>query len=278
MKALVYADLFDFPLTEEEIYWWYVGRRPVTHASLEQGLAQLMHKHLLDMAFGYYFLPGKNQLVRLRKNRLLPSTVKHMKAVKMAQRIRRIPGVLGVAVTGTVAVKNADADDDIDLMIVTQASRLWQTRLLVTSFLELMGRRRKPGQEAIRDAFCANLYLDVRSLTVPRSRQNLYTAHEVAQAVFLYDKHNVATLFLQQNRWIRRYLPNIFISEQKIRQTIPTNNDGWFERASYGLQRWYMARRMTREWVTASQAYFHPKDMAKIVLSRYDRSLKHYDL
>ena len=277
VKALVYADLFDFPLTKKEICARYIGNKTVKQEMVGQILADLVDRRRIDSDGTYYFLPGKNQLAGLRKNRLLPSTQKQMRATAIALQLARIPGVLGVALTGTVAVENAHAEDDIDLMIVTQPGRLWLTRLLVTGYLDLLGLRRKPGQEEVNNAFCVNLYVDAQGLEVPKQLQNLYTAHEVIQATFVWQQMELATYFLQENRWIKRFLPNVFIPQNRTLKRM-SGKMSLVESLSYALQRWYMNRRKTREWVTQSQAYFHPKDMAKIVLSRYDQSLKDYEL
>lgn len=277
VKTIVYADLFDFPLTKTEIFNGYIGNKPIAKTDLEKALMSLVDNQVIETAGGYYFLPGKQAIVRWRKSRLLTSTQKYVKAKQMAGRLIRLPGVMGVAISGSVAIKNADDEDDIDLMIVARSGQLWSTRLWVTSYLDLLGKRRKPDQASVRDKFCTNLYVDEEGLVVPVETQNLYTAHEVAQVIFVEEKDMMAKRFLQANKWIKKYLPNIVIPNGQFGNYKKVKANVW-EWLSYRLQKWYMKKRMTRELVSPSQAYFHPNDLAKIIMTRYHRALRDYGI
>jgi hypothetical protein len=277
IKAIAYADIFDFPLTKEEVFLWFMGNRPADRHTVLQSLDSLVKKRLIDLDGDYYFLPGKNQVVRVRKNRLKSSTQKYVRAVQVTKRLSIIPSISGIFLTGTVAVNNADLSDDIDLMIVTKPHWLWTTRMAVTGMLELMNVRRKPGQEKAKDTFCVNLYVDESAMAVPSRLQNLYTAHEVVLAKMLYEKEGLARRFMAANRWIKKYLPNTAVASVK-NGIAPPSRGMFVENMNFRLQKLYMQPKMTRELVTEQQAYFHPKDMAKIVLSRYDQTLKRYEI
>lgn len=274
-KALAYADVFDFPLTQEEIFAWYIGKRAVSRPAITTALVQMSQRQMVDRSGVYYCLPGKEQLVVWRKNKLRSSTEKYVRAKRMATLLAKAPGVRGIFLTGSAAVDNAPADDDIDLMIITQNSRLWTTRLWITGMLEMMGVRRQPEQAQIQNRFCVNLYLDETEMTVEPEFQNLYTAHEVVLAKSLWERKHLSARFLQANRWVRDYLPNTVIPTTKYPNP-PLQTPGILEKVCYQLQKMYMRQKMTRERVSGRVAYFHPRDMAKIVLGRYDQKLKDY--
>jgi hypothetical protein len=113
-----------------------------------------------------------------------------------------IPWVRLVALTGTRAMDNARADDDIDLMIITAANRLWLTRLLLTCLLFPWLRRGKQ----IARRLCLNLWLDETALAI--TPQNLFTAHEICQAVPLYNQDKTYEKFIKANQWVKQYLAN----------------------------------------------------------------------
>jgi hypothetical protein len=141
-------------------------------------------------------------LIKLRRRRLEISRQKWLKAKKFVRILSLIPWIKLVCVTGALAMNNAEPADDIDLMIVTSANRLWLTRLLVLIFgFPWLRRGRK-----INDRLCFNLWLDETAL--PLKERNLYTAHELCQAKPIFDRDNTYQKFIQANLWYKRFLPN----------------------------------------------------------------------
>jgi len=268
LKTLVYADIFDYPLTRQEIYHWSIGpsslKTPIHHPKIKS----------LD---SYYFLAGRQKIVSLRQARAHWSQQKLHLATKVGEWLKIIPTIKLVALTGALAMSNSDKHDDIDLMIVTAPHTLWLTRLLVISLISLIAKRRYPGRSAlVANRFCLNLWLDTTSLAVPPPKRNLYTAHEVAQVKPLWDRHHTYAHFLSANHWINHYLPNIKIkstsevarlSRAQSRET--PRMVSWLNRLAFQIQLWYMRPRLTRETVTLHSAFFHPRDTARLVMRQY---------
>ena len=253
LKTLVYADIFDYPLTRQEIYHWSIGpsslKTPIHHPKIKS----------LD---SYYFLAGRQKIVSLRQARAHWSQQKLHLATKVGEWLKIIPTIKLVAVTGALAMSNSAVTDDIDLMIVTSPHTLWLTRPLVVLLLEISGLRRRPTRRYSLDArrfndkICLNLWLDPTSLAVPPPKRNLYTAHEVAQVKPLWDRHHTYAHFLSANRWINKYLPNIPIPKIKISQLDARRYTltAIFNHLAFRLQLWYMRPRLTRETVTLHSA------------------------
>lgn len=187
-KTLVYADIFDYPLTLDEIHrWWIAG---------DKGSDPIVKTN------GYYHLRGREKLVSLRRRRAQVSQVK-LKKLKLIIRIFKIiPFIKLVCVTGALAMNNSDKDDDIDLMIVTAKNRLWLTRLIVLLLLLPWLRRGKK----INNRICLNLWLDAAALAV--KRRDLYIAHEICQARSVFERDNYYNKFITANLWYKKYLPN----------------------------------------------------------------------
>ena len=130
----------------------------------------------------------------------------------MIRVIRWAPGIQMIAITGSVAAGNARAEDDIDLLVVTSANMLWVVRPLILLLISIFFRRRLPHEDPSKskDAFCPNLWLDQKSLILPISKRNLYTAHEVLQVIPIFDKEHTYNQFIHRNSWTKHFLANAY--------------------------------------------------------------------
>ena len=186
-KTLAYADIFDYPLTASEIKHWLIEGDSFAPAKK-----------------GYYYLPGRKNLIALRRRRQRFSQLKWQQARKATRILSLISNVKLAAVTGALAMNNSDKNDDIDLMIVTAKNRLWLTRLIVLLLLLPWLRRGKK----INNRLCINLWLDETALVVSQTKRDLYTAHEVCQAKPVFDRDNTYQKFIAANLWYKKFLPN----------------------------------------------------------------------
>ena len=199
-----------------------------------------------------------------------------------------------VAVTGALAMENADEDDDIDLMVVTSRNRLWIVRPLVLLFVSLFFKRRYPIPNAqtnnqkptTNNAICLNLWLDESSLEIPIVQRDLYTAHELAQMKPVVNRDGTYEKMMWENRWGRKYLANawdrpsgyqvgrlagkksLFFQIVNLLTCKPVN---LFNRLAFNLQFRYMKPKMTNERVSLHSAFFHPGNRADTILKAYDR-------
>ncbi len=195
LKTLHYADIFDYPLTAEEIRKYAV--EPLEDAD-PTSLSELRG------AGGYYCLPGREEIVELRRRRERWSEPKLGKAQRIAGFLKFIPWIKLVGVTGALAMGNSDEEDDIDLMIITSSGRLWLTRGLVVTFLLLTGQYRRANK--IKNRICPNLMLSEKALEFPD--RDLFTAHEIVQMKPIFERDNAYQKFLQANNWVKDFLPN----------------------------------------------------------------------
>ncbi|MBI5620059.1 hypothetical protein HY950_03800, partial [Candidatus Gottesmanbacteria bacterium] len=141
--AVAYADIFDYPLTEKELRTWllfYVFKRP--RLVIVQGEALRRLKRVCVASVVYYGLRRVNQLVKVRRQRIIWSKKKMLTAQTISWWFRLVPTIMLVGVTGGLAMANAKKEDDIDLFFVTQKGTLWISRLLTTVIAELLGVRR----------------------------------------------------------------------------------------------------------------------------------------
>lgn len=200
-KTLAYADIFDYPLTFEEIHRWWIPT-----GSDPEGFNSPIGSDPIEKTGAYYYLKGRRKIVVLRRKRSRASRAKFNQLKKLTFVFRLIPWIKLVCVTGALAMNNADADDDIDLMIVTAENRLWLTRLIIS--LLLLPRLRSGRMDSSRaaDRICINLWLDETALIV--RRRDLYIAHEICQAKPIFERDNYYSKFINANLWYKKFLPN----------------------------------------------------------------------
>ena len=256
LAAVIYADLFGYPLTVSEAKLWAIRK--------------VGEKYSLE---------------------------KFNKATEIVNLLKLIPTIEAVFLTGSVAVKNAKKNADVDLMIITSSNTAWLTRGVVFLFLKIIKKFKNP--------ICPNIFLDLNHLEI--KEKNLYTAHEVLQAKCLYDKNNIEKLWVQKNRWTKDYLPNAYkhninkpnhpISNNSINTNQPrfdrgqpmTKLDigywilklwilviGFIEFCVFIPQYLYMRNRITNEQVGWGYMFFHPNDVAGKILGKFEQRLLKY--
>lgn len=291
LKTLAYADIFDYPLTPQEVHKFLISDKPADLDFVQKTLSRMSAKKKrtsADKTEHFYFLAGRESIVGLRKEKAKFSRRKLKIAHKTANFLKVIPTIKLIGITGRLAMENSEKDDDIDFLIIVSANRLWLTRLLVVIFLELLGERRRPQDKDVKDKICLNMFLDEKHLSLPAKERDLYTAHEVVQMRPLWAKDKTYEKFLKANEWVKGYLPNALpqkvlsikyeVSKSKKLPTADCPLLTVFEHLARKAQFWYMRRRRTTEVVSSHRALFHPKSARGWVLEEYQKKLKELGL
>lgn len=194
LRAVLYADTFDYPLTPREIHRYLIGEV----ASLDDLRAILESsvwlKGRLANVGQAYALTRRAELAALRRRRVEHARRLWMSARRYGRIIAHLPFVRMVAVTGALAMDNAAAGDDVDYLLVTAPGRVWLARAFAIVVARLAGAR-----------LCPNYLLAETSLHL--ERRDLFVAHELAQMVPLAGFERYAAM-LQANAWAGRFLPN----------------------------------------------------------------------
>lgn len=291
LQTLAYSDIFDYPLTSGEIWRFLISDKTTSKNSINQLLvSHLSSGKTIIAQNGYYCFADRKSVINKRMQREKESGQKMLLAKKIAFYLFFIPTIQLIGVSGALAMKNSDKNDDIDLFIVTKKNSLWTTRLLTIFILQFLGRRRKRSDKNAPNKICLNMLLDETALCLPRSKQNLFSAHEVVQLVPLFDRQNSYQKFLQANEWVGKYLYNSLKHRnnqshaQKKKETTfgvilcsLLRSSALVVLIKY-LQLWYMKGHITKETVSDNLLAFHPKDYKDIVLSQYEKKLKKYKI
>lgn len=294
--TLAYSDQFNFPLSSREVWRRLLcsAGRFFSESEVTSGLSELHERGVVEQHSGdgggkdqlWFLSEKKSGRVRADRVRTAQHSQKKLQEARAAaQNISKIPGVVAIAVTGSVAAQAANSHDDIDFMIITHPHMLWMIRPLVVGYAWLLGKRRSWYWEE-PDSWCFNLWLTTESLAVPVGMRGAYGAYEVCQAEFVHDSGGVARSFYSKNAWVAAYLPHFFA--QRMQQTSKNQSrfgffDWMFEPfvalvnlVLFGLQYVYMLPKKTTEKVQYSSAFFHPRDTkGELQVGWLRRVLKH---
>lgn len=284
LKTLCYADIFNYPLTEEEIFTYLISKNSIEKSKIRVILQNSVHISSKD---GYFMLKKRLIDVGERTKRKKISTNKIALAQKYARILSYIPTVQLIAVSGNLAVENAQHKDDIDFFIITQSHTLWITRFIILALLELTGKRRKKKDTKEENKICVNMIVDTTTTAFSKDRQDLYTAHEIAQLKPLINKGHTYELFLNSNKWVIQYLPNALDIKKLIYKDIGSSKKtnffisqllNFLESFAKKIQLWYMHSSITKEYISDGFVAFHPFDYKKYVLEEYNKRCKEYGI
>ena len=279
VQAVAYADVFDYPLTADEIHRYLIGvpaSRGAVRAAL--GTPRLV-PDVLSRSGRYFTLAGRESAVDTRRGRAGPAVEYWRRAVRYGHQIGSLPFVRMVAVTGALAMDNV-ADGDIDYLVITEPGRLWLCRALVVGLVRTAALR--------GTTLCPNYFLSEQALVL--SERNLFTAHEVAQMVPLSGMETYQRL-RALNAWTTMFLPNAGGPPRRVTPVDPRPRttrrilEGTLRsRICSPFERWEMARKMRKLGQRGNghaEAAFGPDwckghfgDHGQLTLTRYDERLQ----
>ncbi|HLO13702.1 MAG TPA: hypothetical protein VK206_02660 [Anaerolineales bacterium] len=253
LHTLAYSDVFDYPLTSEEVYRYLTS----TKASLKDVNEVIKDENVFARIGEYFTLRGREEIVGTRKRRAEISRRLWPKATYYGRIIATLPFVRLVTVTGSLAMNNTDEGKDVDYMIVTAPNRLWTCRalaLLVARFAKLEGI-----------TLCPNYLVTTNALQL--EERSLYVAHELAQMIPLSGME-VYREMRRLNHWTDDYLPNAQMAPELPQGVKQVQEDSLIQRLleflfqlpfANGFEKWEMKRkiaRLTREQSSSLESYF----------------------
>lgn len=208
-KTLAWFDIFDYPLTAEELHtylWEY--KVDTSYAQFLIDLETCVERSVCEEQFGYYFLPGRGRIVEERRKRFLFVEDKMRIAKRAVKKISNIPFVRAVFVCNTTAFGWPKKDSDIDTFIVVKQGRLWLARMLVTFALSLYGLRRN--KKHVANKICLSFYvtdahLDLKDVFLPDT--DIYFMYWLAQLIPLYDPDNLYEDIMKLHTTLDTHIP-----------------------------------------------------------------------
>jgi len=196
-RTVLYADVFDYPLTLDEIHRYLIGESLPLESIHSSLVSSSWLSQRINRVNGYYVASGRAALAETRHHRSAHAKNLWRDALWYGRMIAYCPFVRMVAVTGALAMDNVQPNDDIDYLIVTAPRRVWLTRACAIVIVRLA---RIAGVN-----LCPNYVLSESALT--QARLDLYVAHEMAQMIPIagYDMYRRMRAV---NVWVEKFLPN----------------------------------------------------------------------
>lgn len=206
LATLTYYDVLEFPLTTFEVrkylmnYHNYGERENITLVEVYKKLQALHEEGKIATKNGFWFFPGREKRVEERIAREKISIAKLKKMRRLVALLRHLPFIRMIGATGSLSIRHGARGSDWDMFIVLEEKALFTGRLLLTLFLQLIGKRRHGVK--IVDRACLNYYTGSKSLTV--RLQDWYAAHEYQVMVPLFQTFALDT-FYRANSWLLNF-------------------------------------------------------------------------
>jgi len=197
LKVLVYFDLFQYPLSSNEIRSFLDHH--VQENEFQKALNALESKNKIFLINGFYSLHNDLSLTERRMMGNKRAVLLMPKAQRIANLLYKFPYVRGIGVSGSVSKDFADEYSDIDYFIITKANRLWIAR----TFLHLF--KKSPFLKNNNKHYCMNYFIDEAELLI--EEKNIYTATELFTLVPVAGNGSMKNFFLA-NEWSHSYFPN----------------------------------------------------------------------
>ena len=236
---IAFFDMFDYPLTVEEIW---------LNLSVKCGLYEVMaelekranppyppftrgadmvnppnppFEGGLENKNGFYFLAGREKNIEERLNRYNFTARKFKRAMLIAGIFKFIPWIKMMAVGNLIGAHNLKDSSDIDFFIIAEDKKIWLTRWFCAGAAKLLGLR--PQTDNARDKICLSFYASEGAMDLSGSRLSnppyppfargaesvdIYFTYWLAGLTPLYDIGGMYEKLIKANWWLNASLPN----------------------------------------------------------------------
>lgn len=217
LKAIAYFDLFNYPLSIEDIC--YFLDTEAAEYSVRAELDTLIAEGCLFRNGPFYSLRNDPGLAEARNSNRQRADLLLPIAGKGARLLFQFPFVRGVFISGSLSKRCADEQADIDYFIVTSAGRLWIARTIMHLFKKLTYLR------GHQHRYCMNYYVDEEALEI--KEKNIFTATELLTLIAASGNGGVLRFF-KANEWTTRFYPRY---HYKDRESLGTPRSSLLKRA-----------------------------------------------
>lgn len=296
ISAIIFFDMFDYPLTEEEIlqFCYFQDGFDNNDCGLEnikKILASEILSDKIEKKNDFYFLRGREEIIKIRAKRNSQSAKKFRKAKFIIRIFAFFSFINMAAVVNFMPSSNGKKDSDIDLFIIVKESRIWLTRIICAGICQVFGLR--PTEKNIKDKICLSFFisddnLDLRNIVLDKN--DIYFYYWFATVFPIYNKDEIYEKFISTNSWIKNYLPNfqqiIPDKKQKINFKFSISflyNFDFLERLAKKIQLKIlspklreMANKDTRVIINDKMLKFHSNDRREYYQKKYKFKITNY--
>ncbi len=200
LQTIAFFDLFDFPLTAEEIREYLYKYDKAVHIKEIKGILDEMEE--VEKIHDYYVLKNRGKLVDVRKARKFIAEKFWNRTRQYGQYVAKVPFVRMVAVCNNLSYDNPTELSDIDLFIVIEKGRMWLARFFITLILHFHGVRRHDSKIAGR--FCLSFFVTPEKMNMEPlllKTEDPYMAYWTRLMMPVYGKKTYQQ-FMEDNKWL----------------------------------------------------------------------------
>jgi hypothetical protein len=196
LQSVIYAGLFDYPLTLEELHRSLIGSSMDAATIVNTWRACPALWHVVEFRDGMFFPAGREVLVSERRRREQRSLAFLHQHRQLLAAICAIPYVRMVALSGSIAHLNMDDAGDLDFFIVTRGLHVWSVTVAILVLAKLL---------RCRDITCVNFIVSDSRLKF--EQQDLFTANQTIHLKPLIGAPVLPEL-LHANPFVASFYPN----------------------------------------------------------------------
>lgn len=287
IKLLLYYDVFDYPLSKEEIILNcnLAGESYCTQGILEE----LTNKGLIYRLDGYYSVRYEPSLIDRRNNGNKMAAGSLPKAIKMAKFISAFPFIRSVSLSGSISKNYMDSRTDIDYFIITSPKKLWLARTILIMYKKIFLHNS-------HKYFCLNYFIDFEHLEI--EQKNIFTATEIFTLIPVTGK-TYFDQFIEANSWVKSYFKRYPFRD--ISSLEPEHDSSLKKTLEWTLNLFFgnlldiVAMKLTikfwkRKYIndvknlfnksfrlTRHVAKYHPQNFQDVVMDLYEQKVRNYE-
>ena len=198
LRVLLYFDIFNHPLTAQEIYTFLPSGSTSLGEIAKACLSEPLNSVVSNSSDHFYLARRRPSCVTRRREKE-ELAKRRLKIAKTAARVAHyFPFVRAVFLSGELSKGVASKEGDIDYVIVTAEGRLWTCRTFLILFKKIVLLNSKK-------YFCLNHFVSEDHLTV--DDRNMYSGLELVTLKPLTNG-DLLRRYLDANPWICEYFPN----------------------------------------------------------------------
>lgn len=242
LESVIYASLFDYPLTLEQLHASLIRVR----ADADTIASWWRHSDWLQAAIehrdGWYFPSGRSDLIATRARREQVSRQLLERDRRILSLVANLPFVRMVALSGSLAHLNAEGSADLDLFVITAPHRVWSVTVATLMLAKLLGWRKR---------VCMNYVVSARAMKI--EPEDLFSANQIIH-LRPFSGHDVFARFVKANGFVRTFYPNFEVPQNPetlrpydlktfLERVLAFGIAPAFERFARSLYGWHLTRR-----------------------------------
>ena len=196
LRSVIYASLFDYPLTLAQLESSLIGVR-ADAAAIESWCRESdLLQAAIEQRDGLYFPAGRSDLLRTRARREALSRQLLDRDRRILSLVAGMPFVRMVALSGSLAHLNAEGSADLDLFVITAPHRVWSVTVATLVLSKMLGWRKH---------VCMNYVVSESAMGIAPA--DLFSANQIIHLRPIVG-HDVFDRFVKSNPFVRDFYPN----------------------------------------------------------------------